>query len=182
MRAHGAIAQLGERCNRTAEVVSSNLIGSTKNPKEHSDLGESLIIREKSSYQIATSGSAAKVASALDLWLSGFASDNTRRAYAREISTFAGFAGRQNVAQAIADFLALEDGQAHAVADAWRARKLQDGLSPASINRSMAATPSMATIGRREPSPAMHRSIRFGDMTTTGPITPGKSRRPLTPS
>ncbi len=26
----GAIAQLGERCNRTAEVVSSNLIGSTK--------------------------------------------------------------------------------------------------------------------------------------------------------
>ena len=29
MRAQGAIAQLGERCNRTAEVVSSNLIGST---------------------------------------------------------------------------------------------------------------------------------------------------------
>jgi hypothetical protein len=32
MNAHGAIAQLGERCNRTAEVVSSNLIGSTKFP------------------------------------------------------------------------------------------------------------------------------------------------------
>jgi hypothetical protein len=25
----GAVAQLGERCNRTAEVVSSNLISST---------------------------------------------------------------------------------------------------------------------------------------------------------
>ncbi len=29
MMHEGAIAQLGERCNRTAEVVSSNLIGST---------------------------------------------------------------------------------------------------------------------------------------------------------
>ena len=29
----GAIAQLGERCNRTAEVVSSNLIGSTNQNK-----------------------------------------------------------------------------------------------------------------------------------------------------
>ncbi len=26
----GAVAQLGERCNRTAEVVSSNLISSTR--------------------------------------------------------------------------------------------------------------------------------------------------------
>ena len=26
----GAVAQMGERCNRTAEVVSSNLISSTK--------------------------------------------------------------------------------------------------------------------------------------------------------
>ena len=27
---NGAVAQLGERCNRTAEVVSSNLISSTR--------------------------------------------------------------------------------------------------------------------------------------------------------
>jgi len=67
------------------------------------------------------------------LWLSGFASENTRRAYRQEIVAFAAFACRQNVAEAVAHFLNLEDGQAHAVADAWRARKLKDGHSPASI-------------------------------------------------
>ena len=62
----GAIAQLGERCNRTAEVVSSNLIGSTKKCKEDSSLGSSLLTKRKSSYQIATIRTASKVASALD--------------------------------------------------------------------------------------------------------------------
>ncbi|MGO9866237.1 MAG: site-specific integrase, partial [Rhodomicrobium sp.] len=90
-----------------------------------------------------------KVRSALDLWLAGFPSENTCRAYRREITAFATFAGRDNVAEAVAHFLALDDGQAHAVADAWRARKLEGGLSPASINRSMSALNSLVASARR---------------------------------
>jgi len=90
-----------------------------------------------------------KVRTALDLWLSGFSSENTRRAYRKEIEAFAAFAGREDVAEAVAHFLSLEDGQAHAVADAWRAQKLERGLSPASINRSMAALNSLVTSARR---------------------------------
>ncbi len=90
-----------------------------------------------------------KVRGALDLWLSGFSSQNTRRAYRKEIEAFAASAGRDDVAEAVAHFLALEDGQAHAVADAWRARKLEDGLSPASINRSMSTLNSLVASARR---------------------------------
>jgi hypothetical protein len=53
---HGAIAQLGERCNRTAEVVSSNLIGSTKLPLKYSDLKLYRFGPRKASYHIATNG------------------------------------------------------------------------------------------------------------------------------
>ena len=110
--------------------MSSNLIGSTKNPKEINGLQSRLSVSQNPSYHIATAGTAPKVETALDLWLSGFASENTRRAYAREISTFAVFAGRQSVAEAVAHFVVLEDGQAHAVADAWRAKKLKGGFLP----------------------------------------------------
>ena len=37
-----------------------------------------------------------KVRSALNLWLSGFSSENTRRAYGRELSAFAAFAGHED--------------------------------------------------------------------------------------
>ena len=131
MGVNGAIAQLGERCNRTAEVVSSNLIGSTKIPREFKDLTSHLFVQQEPSYHIATTHVAGSVPSALDLWLSGFASENTRRAYRKEIAALAAFACRQNVAEAVAHFLNLEDAQAHAVAEAWRARKLKDGHSPA---------------------------------------------------
>jgi len=62
------------------------------------------------------------------LRLSGFSSENARRAYLKEIEAFATFAGRYIVAAAIAHFLALDDGPAHAVADAWRAKKLSQEL------------------------------------------------------
>jgi integrase/recombinase XerC len=91
----------------------------------------------------------AKVRNALDLWLSGFSSENTRNAYRKEIATFTAFAGRNDVTEAVAHFLALEDGQAHAVADAWRADKIARGLSPASVNRSMAALNSLVGSARR---------------------------------
>jgi integrase/recombinase XerC len=90
-----------------------------------------------------------KVRSALELWLSGFSSGNTRRAYARELAAFATFAGHEDPASAVAHFLTLEDGQAHAVADKWRADKIERGLSPASINRSMSAINSLVAYARR---------------------------------
>ena len=92
---------------------------------------------------------AAKVQTALDLWLSGFSSENTRRAYRKEIEAFAAFAGWDGVAGSVAHFLLLEDGQAHAVADRWRAEKIARGLSPASVNRSMAALNSLVASARR---------------------------------
>ena len=91
----------------------------------------------------------AKVETALDVWLSGFASENTRRAYRKEIEAFAAFAGHDDLAEAVAYFLALEDGQAHAVADKWRAEKIARRLSPASINRSMATLNSLVASTRR---------------------------------
>ena len=91
----------------------------------------------------------AKAKTALDLWLSGFASENTRRAYRKEIEALTTFAGWDNIPEAVAHFLALEDGQAHAVADKWRAEKIARGLSPASVNRSMAALNSLVASARR---------------------------------
>ena len=91
----------------------------------------------------------AKVRDALDLWLSTFPSENTRRAYAREITAFVTFAGYDDPTSEVAAFLILEDGPAHAVADRWKAEKLSRGLSPASINRSMAALNSLVAYARR---------------------------------
>ena len=91
----------------------------------------------------------ANVTTALGLWLAGFASENTRRAYRKEIEAFAAFAGWDDVAEAVAHFLALDDGQAHAVADKWRAEKIARGLSPASVNRSLAALNSLVANTRR---------------------------------
>lgn len=90
-----------------------------------------------------------KVSDTLDLWLAGFSSENTRRAYAREIEAFTSFAGYEDTALAVAAFLRLEDGQAHAVADKWRADKIERGLSPATINRSMSAINSFVAYSRR---------------------------------
>src|SRR5271157_3288483 len=90
-----------------------------------------------------------KVRDALELWLAGFSSENSKRAYRKEIGTFAAFAGRDDVSEAVAAFLALDDGAAHASADAWRADKIARNLSPASINRSMAALNSLVSSSRR---------------------------------
>jgi integrase/recombinase XerC len=86
---------------------------------------------------------------ALGLWLAGYRSENTRRAYRREIEAFAAFSKHDDVAEAVAAFLALDDGPAHAIADAWRTVKLAKGLSPAAINRSMAALNSLVASARR---------------------------------
>lgn len=85
----------------------------------------------------------------LDLWLAGYRSENARRAYRREIETYATFTKHYVAAEAVSAFIALGDGPAHAIADAWRTAKLAKGLSPAAINRSMAALNSMVASARR---------------------------------
>ena len=91
----------------------------------------------------------AKVESAVELWLAGLSSEGTRKAYQWEISQFAAFAGHDDVAAAMAQFLKLTDGQAHATADAWRAAKIAAGRSPASVNRSMATLNSFVASAKR---------------------------------
>jgi Phage integrase, N-terminal SAM-like domain len=103
-----------------------------------------------------------KVRAAVELWLSGFSSENTRRAYAGEILSFAAFAEREEVAEAVAHFLVLEDGQAHAVVDAWRPKKLESGLSPSSINRSMSALNSLVASARRHGFPPAKKPASKG--------------------
>ncbi len=75
---------------------------------------------------------------------------NTPCTYRKEIEAFATFAGWDDVAEAIAHFLSLEDGQAYARAD-----KIASGPSPASINRSMAALNSLVASARRHGITAM---------------------------
>lgn len=90
-----------------------------------------------------------RVRSAIDLWLAGFASEATRRAYRGEIDAFAAFGAQGDTDTAMAAFLALSDFQAHATVDAWRAAKLEQKLSPASVNRSMSALNSFTASARR---------------------------------
>lgn len=79
---------------------------------------------------------------ALGLWLAGFRSENTRRAYRKEIIDFAKYTHGGDIGVAVAAFLALEKGPAHAVVAAWRQDKIKRGLSPATINRSLFALKS----------------------------------------
>jgi integrase/recombinase XerC len=72
-----------------------------------------------------------------------------RAYYRKEIEAFTAFAGWNDVAEAVSYFLALEDGEVHAAADRWRAWKTARGLSPASVNRSMAALNSLVASARR---------------------------------
>jgi integrase/recombinase XerC len=98
---------------------------------------------------IAAPDSQRNARNALALWLAGYRSENTRRAYARETEAFAAFTRHRDATEAVAAFLALDDGPAHAIADAWRTAKLAKGLSPAAINRSMAALNSLVASARR---------------------------------
>lgn len=86
---------------------------------------------------------------AICLWLASYRSENTRRAYRREIEAFADYLQHDDLVAAVGGFLALDDGPAHALADAWRTDKLSRDLSPATINRSMAALNSLVASARR---------------------------------
>lgn len=118
---------------------------------------------------------AARLEDLVDLWLANFASPHTRAAYRSEVDAFLAFSR-----QPLAWFLALTDSQAHTLVDAYRAAKMQAGLSPSTINRSMAALNSLVRSARRHGATALRleargvKSAKYRD--TRGPGTDGVQR------
>jgi integrase/recombinase XerC len=86
---------------------------------------------------------------AVRLWLAGFRSPNTQRAYERELKAFAEFARRDSIEDAAGWLLELSEPQAHNAVDLWKAAKLAKGNAPATVNRSMAALNSFVKSARR---------------------------------
>jgi integrase/recombinase XerC len=91
---------------------------------------------------------------AIALWLAGFRSPNTRRAYERELQAFASFLRRSeasaaDVLEVTSRLLRSSETDAHKAVDAWRAKKIKRGNQPATINRSMAALNSFVSSARR---------------------------------
>jgi integrase/recombinase XerC len=86
---------------------------------------------------------------AVTLWLQGFRSENTRRAYKRELEAFVTFAMLDHLDTGAAWLLGLSEADAHKAVDLYRADKIARGNTPATVNRSMAALNSFATSARR---------------------------------
>ena len=113
---------------------------------------------------------------AITKWLAGFRSENTRRAYAKELEAFAAFARQPDVKAAAAWLLGLSEFQAHNAVDLWRADKIARGNKPATVNRSMAALNSFVTSARRGGFTALRlealgeKSVPYRD--TKGPGLP----------
>lgn len=82
-------------------------------------------------------------------WLAGFKSENTRRAYRKEIEAFGLFCGHENVRTFVAMLFDSEPSEALWAAESWRADKAARGLSTATSNRSMAAINSLFAYARR---------------------------------
>jgi integrase/recombinase XerC len=75
-------------------------------------------------------------------------SPRTVRAYSGDLSDFAGIVGAATVAAAAAQLLAGGAGQANALALDYRTDLLNRGLSPATVNRRLAALRSLVKLGR----------------------------------
>jgi site-specific recombinase XerD len=88
------------------------------------------------------------------LWLQGFRSENTRRAYRRELEAFAAFAKHDELDAGAVWLLGLTETDAHKAVDLYRANKIARGNMPATVNRSMAALNSFVTSARRGGCPA----------------------------
>ena len=75
-------------------------------------------------------------------------SERTVRAYRRDLEDFATFAGAADIDQAAAFLLGLGHGAANEAALAWRASLLERGLTPATVNRRLAALRSLVKLAR----------------------------------
>lgn len=83
----------------------------------------------------------------IEAWLAG-RSPQTVDAYRRDLSDFAAYVGVSDPAQAVESLLGESAGQANLIALRYRAALLDRGLSPATVNRKLAALRSMAKVAR----------------------------------
>lgn len=83
----------------------------------------------------------------VDLFLSG-KSPQTLRAYSRDLADFADFSGLGSVAESVDALCAGGQGGAHALVLRYRSALLTRELSPATINRRLAAVRSLVSLGR----------------------------------
>lgn len=82
-----------------------------------------------------------------DAFLSG-RSEATRRAYAQDLEHFRQFIGAGDADDAARLLMADGHGMANATALAYRAQMIEAGLSPATVNRRLAALRSMVKLAR----------------------------------
>jgi integrase/recombinase XerC len=75
-------------------------------------------------------------------------SPQTLRAYRQDLEDLAAFLGAASIDQAARQLLAGGPGQANGVALSWRARLLERRLSPATVNRRLAALRSLVKLAR----------------------------------
>lgn len=83
----------------------------------------------------------------VDAWLDG-RSPETMRAYRADLQALAAFLGAASAELAVQAFLALPAGGANERALAWRSAMVAAALSPATINRRLAALRSVVKLGR----------------------------------
>ena len=83
----------------------------------------------------------------VDAFLSGV-SELTRRAYGQDLEDFRAFVGAEDLDAAAAALLSQAPGQANALALSWRNQLKERGLSPATVNRRLAALRSLVKLGR----------------------------------
>ncbi len=83
----------------------------------------------------------------IDAFLSG-RSQNTRDAYARDVAYFATLAGAATPGEAMAQLLALSHGEANGALLAYRSHLVEQGLTPATINRRLSAIRAAVRLAR----------------------------------
>ncbi len=82
------------------------------------------------------------------VWLRG-RKESTRAAYARDLNTFASWAGVNNAQDAIDALIRDGNGPANLSAHAWRADMLEAGLAPSTVNRRLSALRSVVNLANR---------------------------------
>ncbi len=77
-------------------------------------------------------------------------SENTRRAYERDVNDFlVTMTGKSAVPDNVLEFLHLEERQAVAVVLKYKAKLIEKGLKEATVNRRLAAVKSLVEMGRK---------------------------------
>lgn len=97
--------------------------------------------------ELAHTNTIARADSLLSAFLSG-KSAKTVRAYAADVGAFAAFAGLADAESVARTLAAAGHGEANRMAHEWRASMLAANLSPATINRRLAALRSLVTLAR----------------------------------